>query len=622
MFGKQLCLRVTLAGWIPRGKSITMKLREKRMSHNEVDIESLIALSSFEVTEEDKKNYQEEIAEFLEYAEVINKMECDELLPSAHASAASCKVREGDLAQPWKELEELLSNAPVRDKTAYLVPPQKSEAGEEKGVEGRKKESADCAEYEAVIGLEVHAHLKTKSKLFCRCSTEFGKEPNENTCPVCTGQPGALPVINKEAVRMAIQAGLAMNCRINLRSVFERKNYFYPDLPKGYQISQMEEPLCSGGSVEIDENGTPFRIRLNRIHMEEDAGKMVHVGAPGIWGSKASAVDFNRTSVPLIEIVSEPDIHTAKQAKDYVIMLRAILVQLGICDGNLEEGSLRCDANISLRPVGQKELGVKAEVKNMNSFKAIEKAIAFEIERQTKLLRRGERIIQETRLWDENSQKTYSMRSKENSHDYRYFPDPDLLPLMVSEKEIQEWKKQIPISPLQKKYEYMNKAGLPEEQALLLMTTPAYAAYFDRLLQAYKDTKNAVNWFFNEILFYFNGSDLETIPVSAEDFAAFLTKIDDGEISGKIGKEILKKSFETKRSLMDILEKDEYKQLSDPNEIRTMIQTILDNNPVQVADYRGGKEKLFGYFVGEVMKASKGRANPAISNQLLKEMLK
>lgn len=584
-----------------------------------IDMESLITLSSFEVTEDDKKVYEKEIGDFLEYAKIINSADCDNLVPSAHSSAVSGKVREGDTPSTWADLNALLANAPVKDKTAYLVPPQKKQEGEEKELPEKKKAFADT-EFEPVIGLEVHAHLKTKSKLFCTCSTEFGKAPNENTCPVCTGQPGALPVINKEAVRMAMKAGLAMNCKINLRSVFERKNYFYPDLPKGYQISQMEEPLCSGGHVEIDVDGKPLSIRLNRIHMEEDAGKMVHVGAPGIWGSKASAVDYNRTSVPLIEIVSEPDIHSAKQAKDYVIMLRAILVQLGICDGNLEEGSLRCDANISLRPVGTTTLGTKTEVKNMNSFRAIERAIDFEIERQTKMLKNGQRIVQETRLWDENSQKTYSMRSKEDSHDYRYFPDPDLLPLVVTQNEVDDIQRQIPKSPLSKKYDYMAKDNLPEEQALLLMTTPAYANFFDALLTEYSNTKNAVNWFFNELLSYAEGGKISE-HITPKEFAAFLAVIDKGEISGKIGKDVLKKSFDTKRSLLDIIEKDGCKQISNPDEIRKMIQEVLDKNPTQLADYRAGKDKLFGYFVGEVMKASKGKANPAQANQLLKEML-
>lgn len=471
-----------------------------------------------------------------------------------------------------------------------------------------------------IIGLEVHVQLKTKTKAFCRCENKYGGNPNSRICPVCMGMPGMLPVFNRQVLHDSILAGHALNCKIARVTKFDRKNYMYPDLPKGYQISQMEEPLCSGGHVEVDVDGKPVSVRLNRIHMEEDAGKMVHVGAPGIWGSKASAVDYNRTSVPLIEIVSEPDIHSAKQAKDYVIMLRAILVQLGICDGNLEEGSLRCDANISLRPVGTTTLGTKTEVKNMNSFRAIERAIDFEIERQTKMLKTGQRIVQETRLWDENSQKTYSMRSKEDSHDYRYFPDPDLLPLVVTQDEVDEIQRVIPKSPLEKKYDYMKANGLPEEQALLLMTTPAYANFFDALLAEYSNTKNAVNWFFNELLSYAEGGKISD-HITPKEFAAFLSVIDKGEISGKIGKDVLKKSFDTKRSLVDIIEKDGCKQISNPEEIRKMIQEVLDKNPAQLADFRAGKDKLFGYFVGEVMKASKGKANPAQANQLLKEML-
>lgn len=585
---------------------------------NKFNIESLIKLSAFEVTDSEKKEYDKEIDDFLKYAEIINSADCDNMAPSAHPTESAAKMRK-DNDKVWEDLEKILANAPVRDKSAYLVPPQKARPGEEKESGEKTAVSSGTDDYEAVIGLEVHAHLKTKSKLFCSCPTEFGNDPNHNTCPVCNGHPGVLPVLNEEAVRMAILSGLAFNCKINKKSVFARKNYFYPDLPKGYQISQFEEPICSGGFVEIDDNGAPVAIKLNRIHMEEDAGKMVHVGAPGIWGSKASAVDFNRTSVPLIEIVSEPDIKSAKHAKDYVIMLRSVLVQLGICDGNLEEGSLRCDANISIRKIGDKQLGTKTEVKNMNSFKAIEKAIEFEIERQIMLKKAGKPIVQETRLWDENSQKTFSMRSKEESHDYRYFPDPDLLPIMLDEDYIESLKEFVPEYPLKKKYNYINIYNLSEEQAMLLINDAAFTKYFDKLLHLYKDHKNAANWFFNELISY--TSDFKNIHISPDDFADFLKRIDSGEISGKIGKEVLRKSFDSKRLLSDIIEKDGYKQISNEDEIKKMIEGVIAANPSEVGEYKNGKEKLFGFFVGETMKVTKGKANPAVVNKLLKELL-
>ncbi|OHD14077.1 MAG: aspartyl/glutamyl-tRNA amidotransferase subunit B [Spirochaetes bacterium GWD1_27_9] len=475
----------------------------------------------------------------------------------------------------------------------------------------------EVEDYETVIGLEVHAHLKTHSKLFCSCPTEFGNAPNANTCPVCTGQPGVLPVLNKESVNMAILAGIAVNCKINKKSVFARKNYFYPDLPKAYQISQFEEPICSGGWVEIEVDGVSKKIKLNRIHMEEDAGKMVHVGAPGIWGSKASAVDYNRSSVPLIEIVTEPDISTAKEAKEYVIMLRAILVSLGICDGNLEEGSLRCDANISIRPRGTKTLGVKTEIKNMNSFKAIERAIDFEVERQKKLKKLGLPIEQETRLWDESSQKTFLMRSKEESHDYRYFPDPDLLPLTLTDELIDSLRKKVGESPLDKKRKYQKDYNLTEEESKLMMVNPEYANYFEETLKLYNNPKNIANWFFNEILSYIT-QEFDKFHITADDFASFLKKIDSNEISGKIGKSVIRKAFDNKKSLMEIIETEGVKQITDTKEIENLIDSILNANQDKVAEYKSGKVKLFGFFVGEIMKQSKGKANPQVVNDILK----
>lgn len=583
-----------------------------------IDINNLTKLSAIEITDEEKEYFEKELSTFLEYAEIIDNIDCNDIQPASHAVDKDQLLRE-DTPYEYDKLELLLNNAPHKEGTNYIVPPQKGRIGKEKEINVTKEINEDI-EYEAVIGLEVHAHLKTKSKLFCSCSTEFGKLPNQNTCVVCTGQPGVLPVLNKEAINMAIMAGLAMDCTINHKSIFARKNYFYPDLPKAYQISQYEEPLCSGGWIEIEVDKRIKRIRLNRIHVEEDAGKMVHVGAPGIWGAKASAVDYNRSSIPLIEIVSEPDINSAKEAKEYVIMLKSILVSLGICDGNLEEGSLRCDANISIRHKGDTNLGVKTEIKNMNSFKAIERAIDFEIERQIKLKKTGKTIEQETRLWDESSQKTYTMRTKEESHDYRYFPDPDLLPLIIDDDTIEELKKKITILPLEKKKNYIEKLGLTEDEARLLIVNPKHADYFDKCLEYYEHPRNLSNWFFNELLSYLT-SDIESIHITPKDFVEFLKKIYSNEINGKIGKYILNKSFETKKSINTIIEEEGLTQITNSKEIESIIVKIIDNNQSQVKEYKSGKVKIFDFFVGEVMKATKGKANPKIVNDILKSML-
>lgn len=586
------------------------------MSSHDINIENLIKLSSFTVTDEERNKIEKELYDFLEYAEVINESSCNDIKAAAHAVEKKAYQRE-DVVESWDKLESLLCNGPLTEDTSYLVPPQKGRTGEEKEIEEGKQTPVEAVDYEAVIGLEVHAQLKTKSKLFCNCSIEFGKHPNNNTCPVCSGQPGVLPVLNKEAVNMAILAGLATNCTINKKSIFARKNYFYPDLPKGYQISQFEEPICSDGYVEIELEGKKIKIRLNRIHMEEDAGKMVHIGAPGIWGSKASAVDFNRTSTPLIEIVTEPDISSARVAKEYVIMLRAILVSLGICDGNMEEGSLRCDANISIRKVGDKKLGTKTEVKNMNSFKAIERAIDFEINRQIKLKKMGQSILQCTRLWDENSQKTHLMRTKEESHDYRYFPDPDLLPLILEEDQIEAVRKKLPMMPLERKKRCIEQLGFNEDEATLFMTNPDFVNFFDETLTYYSNPRVIANWFFNELLFYVSGG-MKDIPITSHDFSEFLKKLDSGEISGKIGKSVIKKAFEQNKKLIEIIEAEGLKQITDHKVIEDIIDKIIAHSHKQVEQYKAGKTNIFGYFVGQVMKETKGNANPKIVNEILK----
>ncbi|TFH40794.1 MAG: Asp-tRNA(Asn)/Glu-tRNA(Gln) amidotransferase subunit GatB [Chrysiogenales bacterium] len=479
--------------------------------------------------------------------------------------------------------------------------------------------AAKDTRYEPVIGIEVHAQLNTRSKLFCSCPAGFGGEPNSATCPVCSGQPGALPVLNREAVRMAIRAGLAMGCEVNRRSVFARKNYFYPDLPKGYQISQYEEPVCSGGSVEIEHEEERKKIRLNRIHMEEDAGKLVHVGAPGIWGSKASAVDFNRSSIPLVEIVTEPDITSPAEAREFMAMLRAILVSLGICNGNMEEGNLRCDANVSIRESGTTGLGVKVEIKNMNSLKAIERALAYEIGRLERMKREGVPIEQETRLWDESGQKTFLMRSKGDSHDYRYFPDPDLLPLDLDEELIESAGADMPPAPLERKRLYENEYSFTPPEARLFMANPGYADYFEKALESYPNPRTLANWIFAEILSY--ETDFNRLHITPEDLGRFLERIDSGEISGRIGKDILRKSFAEKKGPMEILESEGLRQISDRGSLEAAVEGVIDRNRAQAEAYKGGRVKVLGYLVGEVMKATGGKANPALVNEILKKRL-
>ncbi len=582
-----------------------------------INIDNLIELASFEVNPEEKQHFERELEDFLEYARVIESAPCADLKPASHAVEKKAYMRSDENSVCGK-LDILLANGPSLQGTSYLVPPQ-GKAGGAAPAAGKDGKGDHTAEYEAVIGLEVHAQLKTKTKLFCGCSTEFGREPNANTCPVCSGQPGVLPVLNREAVIMAIIAGLASGSTINKRSVFARKNYFYPDLPKAYQISQFEEPVCTGGFIEIEMNGYARKVRLNRIHMEEDAGKMVHVGAPGIWGSKASAVDFNRCSVPLVEIVSEPDIASPGEAREYVAMLRAMLVTQGICDGSMEEGSLRCDANVSIREKGSSKLGTKVEIKNMNSFKAIERALEFEIARLKKMKKAGIRIAQETRLWDESGQKTYSMRSKEESHDYRYFPDPDLLPLELTDEMISEAQGRLSEAPLSRKRKYVSEYSFTESEARLFMMNPAYAAFFERTLTYYNNPRGLANWFFTELL-SFTGK-IEELHIEPRDAAELLKKIESGEISGKIAKQVLKKAFASGKGLLQIISEENIKQETDPGVIEDIVDKIIADNKNQVNEYRNGKTKLFGFFVGETMKAAKGKANPALVNEILKKKL-
>ena len=476
--------------------------------------------------------------------------------------------------------------------------------------------------YESVIGLEVHAHLLTESKIFCGCPTRFGDEPNHNTCPVCMGFPGVLPVLNKKVVEFAIRAGLATHCEIARTSRWARKNYFYPDLPKGYQISQYELPVCERGFLEIESGGAKKKIRLTRIHMEEDAGKNIH----DVRGDY-SLVDLNRAGVPLLEIVSEPDLRSAEEATAYLKKLRAILQYLEVCDGNMEEGSFRCDANISVRPAGASELGTKVEIKNLNSFKAVEKALASEIERQIDTLNEGGRLTQETRLWDADREVTRSMRSKEFAHDYRYFPDPDLLPLVIDEKWIADIKATMPELPDTRGQRFIVEYGLPPYDAALLTSRKDVADYFEAAVKIHSNPKAISNWVMGDLFRVIKDKKLDEAlsivdwPVSAEHLAAMVKMIDDGKISGKIAKGLFTEMLATGVPPETIVRDKCLEQVSDTGSIESAINQVLAAQSKQVADYRAGNEKIFGFLVGQVMKATRGKANPQIVNELLKNKL-
>jgi aspartyl-tRNA(Asn)/glutamyl-tRNA(Gln) amidotransferase subunit B len=472
-------------------------------------------------------------------------------------------------------------------------------------------------QFETVIGLEVHSQLLTKSKLFCACSTKFGASPNENTCPVCFGLPGVLPVLNKKAVDFAILTGLAVHCEISPLSIFARKNYFYPDLPKGYQISQYELPLCKGGYVEIELEGKKKKIGLTRIHMEEDAGKSVH----DFGGPAHSHVDLNRAGVPLMEIVSEPDLRSAAEAGVYLRRLRDILVYLEVCDGNMEEGSFRCDANVSIRPVGEAKFGTKVELKNMNSFRFVEKAIEYEIERQEAVIRDGGKVRQETRLWDSVKHVTESMRSKEEAHDYRYFPDPDLLPLEVSREWVQEARKKMPELAHQKAARFVENYGIPEYDAGVLTAEKAVAFYFEEVIKTSGvDAKRVSNVIMTELLGLAAKGEkpFETIPAS--ELGKALSLVNQGTISGKMLKDVIAQMHANRESAESVVSKMGT-QLSDTGAIEALIDKVVAANPENLAQYKAGKEKLFGFFVGQVMKESKGKANPQVVNDLLKKKL-
>lgn len=483
-------------------------------------------------------------------------------------------------------------------------------------------------QYEAIIGLETHCQLSTATKIFCNCSTAFGAPPNHNVCPVCMGMPGVLPVLNEKVLEYAVKAGLALNSQIADYSKFDRKQYFYPDLPKNYQISQYDLPIAEHGWLEIelvDDAGkaTRKKIGITRLHMEEDAGKLVHAGSDRLSGSTYSLVDFNRTGVPLVEIVSEPDIRSGQEAAEYAQELRRILRYLGVSDGNMQEGSLRCDVNISVRPVGQKEFGTKVEIKNMNSFSAIQRAIEYEIDRQIAAIQAGDRIVQETRLWEEGSQRTISMRTKEGSSDYRYFPEPDLAPIQVSAQQLETWKSELPELPAQKRHRYESELALSAYDARVITDDRAVAEYFEATVAAGANTKQAANWVMGDITAYLNNEKLHIsqIALKPDNLGELISLIESGTISGKIAKDMLPELLKEGGSAKQLVESKGLTQISDSSALESIIDEILAANPKELEQYRNGKTKLLGFFVGQVMKKTSGRADPQLTNKLLAQKL-
>ena len=476
--------------------------------------------------------------------------------------------------------------------------------------------------YEAVIGLEVHTELQTKTKIFCSCRTSFGADPNTNVCPVCLGLPGVLPVLNKKVLEYAVRAGLALNCEISRFSKFDRKNYYYPDLPKNFQTSQFDLPICEHGYLDVEVEGEKRRIRITRAHMEEDAGKLVHHGT-SITDSDYSLVDYNRTGTPLLEIVSEPDMRTAKEAVAYMEKMRAILQYVGISDCRMEEGSLRCDANVSVRPVGQKELGTKTEIKNINSFKGVERAIEYEAMRQAELLEDGGKVVQETRTWDEKEGVTKSMRTKEEANDYRYFPEPDLVPFTVSDEYIENIRKSLPELPDARKERYMKEFGLSSEDAVFMTNDKATADYFEAAVDAGADPKACVNWLMGEFASQLStdGIEIAKAPVSAENLAALLKLISKGTISGKIAKKVFATMWKEGGNPEEIVKAQGLVQISDTAELSKLVDEVVGKNPKAVEDFKAGKKKAVGALVGQIMKATKGKANPRVINELLNKKL-
>lgn len=470
--------------------------------------------------------------------------------------------------------------------------------------------------FEAIIGIEVHVQLKTDSKIFCADATNFDSADNENTSPVSVGMPGTLPVLNKKAVEYAIKTGLALGCNIRKKSVFSRKNYFYPDLPKGYQISQYDEPICEHGSIQFEVEGKTKTVGITRAHLEEDAGKSTHFG-------QYTLLNYNRAGIPLLEIVSEPEMHSPQEAAEYCRTIRSVVRYLDVCDGNLEEGSLRCDCNVSVRKVGETKFGTKVELKNINSFRFVEKAVEYEIHRQIDAIENSEKIVQETRLYDPDKNRTFTMRVKEDAQDYRYFPDPDILPVIVTDEQLTAMKKSLPELPLQRAARFVKDLQLSTSDAALLTEERELSDYFEACGQACGNYKAAANWIISELLRELNESKLSVhnSKISAQNFADLIKQIDQGTISGKIAKVVFKEMWDTGGTAADIIKAKGLVQVSDVGEIEKIVSEVVAANPSQVAEFKAGKDKVIGFFVGAIMKASKGKANPAIVNEILMKKL-
>ncbi|WP_206830244.1 Asp-tRNA(Asn)/Glu-tRNA(Gln) amidotransferase subunit GatB [Alicyclobacillus fructus] len=472
--------------------------------------------------------------------------------------------------------------------------------------------------YETIIGLEVHVELKTDTKIFCGCRNDSKSEPNTNVCPICLGHPGTLPVLNERALELAVKAALALNCKINQRSKFDRKNYFYPDLPKGYQISQYDKPIGEHGYIEIEVNGETKRIGITRLHLEEDAGKSMHAA-----DGSHTLVDYNRTGVPLIEIVSEPDIRSPEEARLYLEALKSIMEYCDVSDCKMEEGSLRCDANISLRPVGASEFGNKVELKNMNSFRFVQRALEYEVERQRERYENGEPVIQETRRFDEATQTTVSMRTKEEAHDYRYFPEPDLVDLDIDDAWLERIRASLPELPSAKRRRYMEELGLPSYDAGVLTSDPKMAAYYEAVIAAGADAKQASNWVMSDVSGALNaqGKSFAECPLKPEHLAGLIGEMASGKISSKQAREVFKLMWETGKSAAEIIKEKGFEQISDPAQLQPIIDEVVANNSKSVADFKGGKERALAALVGQVMKATRGKANPTLVNEMLIEKI-